>query len=102
MMVSDVTAEYRTITISLSPALQARVNSRTTVRGVSRSEFVRGLIERELDGEIAGGAVESRLGFIELAIDALLKHHPNSELREVVHNTHRERLQRRQLMEVES
>lgn len=97
-----MTEQSRTITISLSPALQARLNARALQRGTSRSEYIRVLIERDLEGESVTAQVESRLGFLELGIDALLKHHPNSELRGVVHNTHRERSQRRLGQEIEA
>jgi metal-responsive CopG/Arc/MetJ family transcriptional regulator len=85
----------RTITISLSPSLQARMDARIADRNVTRSEYLRVLIERDFDDETNPQAIESQLGFIELGIDALLKHHPNEELRGVVHNTHRDRLARR-------
>ena len=97
-----MTEQSRTITISLSPVLQARLNARAAQRGASRSEYIRALIERDLEGDSLTAQVETRLGFLELGIDALLKHHPNAELRGVVHNTHRERSQRRLVQEVEA
>jgi len=96
-----MTEQSRTITISLSPFLQVRLNARAAQRGASRSEYIRTLIERDLEAESLTAQVETRLGFLELGIDALLKHHPNSELRGVVHNTHRERSQRRLGQEIE-
>jgi len=97
-----MTSKSRTVTISLSPALQARVNARVALKSVTRSEYLRSLIERDLDGEGASLLFEARLGFVELGIDALLKHHPNGELREVVHNTHRDRSNRRLGQELEA
>jgi hypothetical protein len=91
----------RTITISLSPALQARTDARVAAQGVTRSEYMRSLIERDLAAEPGSLALDGQLGFIELGIDALLKHHPNGALREVVHATHRDRLARRAGGEVE-
>jgi hypothetical protein len=92
----------RTITISLSPSLQGRTDARVAAQGITRSEYVRSLIERDLAGEYGGLGLDGQLGFIELGIDALLKHHPNGELREVVHATHRDRLSRRAAGEVEA
>ena len=92
----------RTITISLSPSLQDRMDARIAQRNVTRSEYLRALIERDFDGEMPPQALENQLGFIELGIDALLKHHSNEELRGVVHNTHRDRLARRGNGEVEA
>lgn len=79
-----------------------RTDARVAAGGVTRSEYVRSLIERDLAGEIGDPGLDSQLGFIELGIDALLKHHPNGELREVVHATHRDRLARRSGGEVEA
>ncbi len=89
------------VTVYLSDEIRERLDEAASLSGSNRSEFLRRIVEawaRGYDPDLQKDILRRTI-FVELGVDALLKEHPNGELRSIVHNTHKNRLQRRQAQE---
>ncbi len=91
----------RNLCLYITDSLRERLDAAATGTGLSRSQYARQVLElwSEDPASSPKGRIEKQLDFLELATDALLKHHSNEGLRDVVHSTYRERLRRRQARE---
>ncbi|MDO6414358.1 CopG family transcriptional regulator [Sphingomonas sp. BIUV-7] len=73
------------LTVRLSPALSGRLIALADTQKTTRSALVRHLIERALSGDpVTVQNLEKSLRFIHIAIDALLRHHPQVGIRDEV------------------
>ncbi|WP_454887359.1 hypothetical protein [Sphingomonas oryzagri] len=85
------------MTIYLPEDIQKRIEASASLSKKSKSQFVREILERwsDVPDIVDQQELHNRSIFLELATDALLKGHPDKDLRDLVHSTYRERLQRR-------
>jgi hypothetical protein len=88
-----MTDKNSTISFYLPRTLQAALVRAANARGISRSALLTSLLEQELDldGSSRSEAIDRQLFFCQLALDALLKHHPKAEVRSTVHATFKAR-----------
>lgn len=81
--------DFSVLSIYVPVSLRGSLDAAASAHGCSRSAFVKTLLERELSAD--GGGLPSRIDrqlfFCQLALDAILKHHPKADIRGTVHAT---------------
>ena len=85
-----------TISFYLPQSVQASLDVAARASGVSRSTYIKQLLEREFGTDAALPArIDRQLTFLEIAVDGMLKAHPDASLRGIVHDTFNRRRARR-------
>ena len=78
------------LSFSASPELHERLDHHARLRGMTRSELIRELIEKSLDQvQPSGPKLELQVGFIQLAVDAIIEHGYEAGVRAKVHALHK-------------
>ena len=91
--------EMKGLCVYLSDDVRSRLEEAANTLGITRSLFVREAIESYLKIDTTAMRLQrtdKTLRFLEIGVDAILKYHPVENLREIVHTTHKRRLQGRQ------
>jgi len=96
-----MTDSNSTISFYLPQSVQDSLDVAARASGVSRSTYIKQLLEREFGTDAALPArIDRQLTFLEIAVDGMLKAHPDATLRGIVHDTfNRRRTRRGELVE---